>query len=54
MTIIHRVGQLAFAELVITASQHPVAAYAANTYLMDLIKTQAPFGRKEITQQGEH
>jgi molybdopterin synthase catalytic subunit len=57
VTIIHRVGQLAPAEqivLVITASQHRAAAYAANSYLMDLLKTEAPFWKKEITQQGEY
>lgn len=56
VTIIHRVGRLAPAEqivLVLTASPHRDAAYEANRYLMDYLKTAAPFWKKEVTRHGE-
>lgn len=53
VTLIHRVGALYPAEqivLVLTASAHRHAAYAANAYIMDYLKTEAPFWKKEQTQ----
>ncbi|WP_027469786.1 molybdopterin synthase catalytic subunit MoaE [Deefgea rivuli] len=52
VTLIHRVGPLHPAEqivLVLTASAHRHAAYAANAYIMDYLKTEAPFWKKERT-----
>jgi molybdopterin synthase catalytic subunit len=52
VTLIHRVGPLRPAEqivLVLTASAHRDAAYAANAYIMDYLKTEAPFWKKEVT-----
>ncbi|AMC36386.1 molybdopterin synthase catalytic subunit MoaE [Janthinobacterium sp. B9-8] len=50
VTLIHRVGDLRAAEqivLVLTASAHRQAAYEANAFIMDFLKTQAPFWKKE-------
>lgn len=55
VTLIHRVGPLEPAEqivLVLTASAHRAAAYAANEYIMDFLKTQAPFWKKEVSAAG--
>lgn len=52
VTLIHRVGQMRPAEqivLVLTASAHRDAAYAANAFIMDYLKTEAPFWKKEVT-----
>ncbi|QLG88852.1 molybdopterin synthase catalytic subunit MoaE [Chitinibacter bivalviorum] len=52
VTIIHRVGSMGPAEqivLVLTASAHRVAAYDANIYIMDYLKNDAPFWKKEVT-----
>ncbi|WP_348946133.1 molybdopterin synthase catalytic subunit MoaE [Chitinibacter sp. FCG-7] len=52
VTVIHRVGALQPAEqivLVLTASAHRIAAYAANTYIIDYLKTKAPFWKKEVS-----
>lgn len=54
-TIIHRVGRLALGEaivLVVTASSHRKDAFAAAEFLMDFLKTSAPFWKKEIQQDG--
>ncbi|NWK77713.1 molybdopterin synthase catalytic subunit MoaE [Aquitalea sp. LB_tupeE] len=54
-TIIHRVGRLALGEaivLVVTASSHRKDAFAAAEFLMDFLKTEAPFWKKEIQQDG--
>lgn len=48
--IVHRVGHLAAGEqivLVITASAHRADAFAACEWLMDFLKTQAPFWKRE-------
>ena len=47
---IHRHGRIEPGEpivLVITASSHRVAAFEAAEYLMDFLKTRAPFWKKE-------
>ncbi len=49
-SIIHRHGRIAPGEpivLVITASRHREAAFAAASFLMDYMKTRAPFWKKE-------
>ncbi len=49
-TIIHRVGELSINDqivLVITTSKHRKAAFEACEFIMDYLKTQAPFWKKE-------
>ncbi|WP_428087016.1 molybdopterin synthase catalytic subunit MoaE [Candidatus Thioglobus sp.] len=51
-TIIHRIGDLNIDEqivLVITTSKHRKAAFEACEFIMDYLKTQAPFWKKEHT-----
>ena len=53
--IIHRVGTLHPSEqivLVVTASAHRLAAYDANAFIMDYLKTEAPFWKKEYRADG--
>lgn len=48
--IIHRIGRLAPGDnivLVITASPHRADAFEAATFLMDYLKTRAPFWKRE-------
>jgi molybdopterin synthase catalytic subunit len=55
-TVIHRVGRLEPGEpivLVVTASRHRQAAFEAAAFLMDWLKTRAPFWKKEATPEGE-
>ena len=50
VTVIHRVGYLTAQEqivMVAVASQHRHAAFAAAEFIMDYLKTQAPFWKKE-------
>jgi molybdopterin synthase catalytic subunit len=56
ITVIHRVGELDIGDqivLVIVTSLHRGAAFEACHFLMDLLKTQAPFWKKERTQTAE-
>ena len=56
VTVIHRVGRLLPGDpivLVAVASRHRGEAFAACEYLMDALKTRAPFWKKEETPQGE-
>ncbi len=53
--VIHRVGTLKPTDqivLVIVASGHRGDAFAACEFIMDYLKTQAPFWKKEVTPQG--
>ncbi len=53
--IIHRVGPLAPLDqivLVLVASSHRGEAFAACEFIMDYLKTRAPFWKKEHTPQG--
>lgn len=54
--IIHRVGQI-FPEdpivLVAVWSSHRAAAYDANRFIMEDLKSKAPFWKKEQTSKGE-
>ncbi len=55
VTVIHRVGKIAPGEnivLVITASRHRRAAYEANEFIMDFLKTEAPLWKKEHRADG--
>ncbi len=50
VTVIHRYGRLTPGEnvvLVVTTSSHREAAFAAAEFLMDYLKTRAPFWKKE-------
>jgi molybdopterin synthase catalytic subunit len=56
VTVIHRVGRLEPGEdivLVVTASRHREAAFEAAAFLMDWLKTKAPFWKKEASGAGE-
>ncbi len=51
-TVIHRVGDLSINDqivLVITTSKHRKAAFESCEFIMDYLKTQAPFWKKEHT-----
>ena len=54
--VVHRFGRMAPGEpivLVATASSHRGAAFAAAEFLMDFLKTRAPFWKKEHPRDGE-
>ncbi len=56
VTVIHRVGTLpATAQIVLVAvsSAHRGEAFKACEFIMDYLKTEAPFWKKERTQSGE-
>ena len=51
VVVVHRHGQIAPGEpivLVVTASQRRLEAFAAASFLMDFLKTRAPFWKKQI------
>ena len=53
--VVHRVGPLALGEqivLVAVSSAHRGQAFQACEFLMDYLKTQAPFWKKETTPDG--
>lgn len=55
LTVIHRVGKVAPGDnivLVVAASPHREAAFAAASFLMDFLKTSAPFWKKEHRRDG--
>ena len=57
VAVIHRVGELKPADrivLVVTLSAHRKDAFNAAEYIMDYLKTRAPFWKKETTSDGEH
>ena len=54
--VIHRVGTLKPLDqivLVVTVGAHRGEAFAACEFIMDYLKTQAPFWKKEATPKGE-
>ncbi|MEN8213560.1 MAG: molybdopterin synthase catalytic subunit MoaE [Pseudomonadota bacterium] len=54
-TVIHRVGELTPAEqivLVCIASTHRHDAFEACSFIMDYLKTRAPFWKKEVLADG--
>lgn len=56
ITIIHRVGTLGIGDqivLVITSSKHRQAAFDSCNYIMDFLKTDAPFWKKEVSDKEE-
>ena len=53
--VIHRHGRLAVGEpimMVATAARHRADAFAAAEFLMDYLKSRAPFWKKEIAADG--
>lgn len=55
LTVIHRHGRIAPGGnivLVVTASLHRQAAFEAASFLMDFLKTRAPFWKKEHVKGG--
>jgi molybdopterin synthase catalytic subunit len=55
LTILHRSGKILPGEnivLVLTASSHRQAAFAAAEFLMDFLKSRAPFWKKEHRADG--
>src|SRR3712207_1034215 len=55
LTIIHRVGRISPGEgivLVLAASAHRRAAFEAASFMMDYLKTQAPFWKREHLKDG--
>ena len=54
--IVHRIGELKAADqivLVAVTSAHRVAAFAAAEFMMDFLKTRAPFWKKESLCNGQ-
>jgi molybdopterin synthase catalytic subunit len=54
--VVHRIGELKPADrivLVVTVSTHRNDAFLACEYIMDYLKTRAPFWKKETTSEGE-
>jgi len=57
IVIVHRVGRLTLNENIVfvgVGSAHRVAAFQAAQFIMDYLKRDAPFWKKEITPNGEH
>jgi molybdopterin synthase catalytic subunit len=55
--LIHRVGTLAPQDPIVfvgVAARHRRAAFAACEFLIDSLKTQAPFWKKEARDDGDH
>ncbi|MFC3181339.1 molybdenum cofactor biosynthesis protein MoaE [Cypionkella sinensis] len=53
--VVHRYGRLAGGEaimMVATAARHRAEAFAAAEFLMDYLKSRAPFWKKELTSDG--
>ena len=54
--IIHRVGRLELTDQIVfvgVSSSHRLAAFQACEFIMDYLKTNAPFWKKEITEDKE-
>lgn len=55
VTVIHRFGRLLPGERIVfvgVASRHRAEAFAASEFLIDRLKTEAPFWKKEETEEG--
>ena len=54
--VIHRVGKLEVTDQIVfvgTSSRHRQAAFDACQFIMDYLKTDAPFWKKEVTDKGD-
>ncbi|BBB26294.1 molybdenum cofactor biosynthesis protein MoaE [Amphritea japonica] len=57
IVIVHRVGRLALNENIVfvgVGSAHRTEGFQAAQFIMDFLKRDAPFWKKEITVEGEH
>ncbi len=55
--IVHRIGRLLAGDniaLVVTLSTHRGAAFEVARFMMDYLKTSAPFWKTEETAEGSH
>jgi molybdopterin synthase catalytic subunit len=55
LTVIHRFGRILPGQqivLVVTTSEHRAAAFEAASFLMDYLKTRAPFWKREHLKDG--
>jgi molybdopterin synthase catalytic subunit len=55
--IVHRVGALSVCEPIVfvgVSSKHRHMAFEACAFIMDVLKTRAPFWKRETTAQGAH
>jgi molybdopterin synthase catalytic subunit len=55
--VIHRIGRLQPGDNIVfvgVSASHRAAAFAAAEFIMDYLKTRAPFWKKEITADGEY
>ncbi|MDC0661315.1 molybdopterin synthase catalytic subunit MoaE [Marinobacter sp. SS21] len=55
--VIHRVGELALGDQIVfvgVSSAHRGDAFAACQFIMDALKTTAPFWKKELAADGDH
>ena len=55
ITVVHRFGQIAPGDnivLVLTASRHRHAAFESAAFMMDFLKSRAPFWKREIGKDG--
>ncbi|MGO4893450.1 molybdopterin synthase catalytic subunit MoaE [Flavobacterium sp. W21_SRS_FM6] len=56
VTLIHRVGKLAVNEQIVmvgVTSQHRQAAFQSAEFMMDYLKVNAPFWKKELSESGD-
>ena len=56
-TVVHRIGKLAPGDQIVwvgVSSSHRESAFAACEFIMDYLKTRAPFWKKELGPGGEH
>ena len=56
VTVIHRIGQLAIGDNIVfvgVSSAHRKDAFAGAEFIMDYLKVDAPFWKKETRQSGE-
>lgn len=54
--VIHRIGQLLVGDQIVfvgVTSKHRKDAFAANEFIMDFLKVEAPFWKKELTETGD-
>ena len=57
VTIIHRVGTMSLGEQIVfigVSSAHRKEAFAACEFLIDFLKTKAPFWKLEASEEGKH
>ena len=57
VSVIHRVGELNLSDQIVfvgVSSAHREASFAACEFIMDYLKVDAPFWKKELTSSGEN